>query len=314
VIAPQNGQAGPGAPTAAERRDASPIRLSDVSERALPSRAVLLVDNGSLEPASTLQLRRIAADLAQRLSVPVHAASLAHSDRIAASELQGRPAELFEPALDRLLTGGIEQLAVVPLFVGPSYAITRYVPALIGSRLTRFPTARILQAPPLFVPDETRLGAILADQIAAEIAVLDHESGERPRVAIVDHGSPSPAVTVARDAIAQQVAAVLGKTAGAVSPASMERRAGAEYDFNEPTLEALLRRPNWQRVPLVVGLLFVGPGRHAGPGGDVARIVAERRPPDAAGVRFTPLLGVDPRLVEVLADRSRAAFESIADV
>jgi sirohydrochlorin ferrochelatase len=274
-------------------------------------RAVLLVDNGSLEPASTLQLRRIAEAVAERLRVPVHPVSLAHSDRVSAAELQGRPAELLEPALDRLLTDGMEQLAVVPLFIGPSYAITRHVPALIGSRLLRFPAARIVQAPPLFVPDETRLGAILADQVAAEVAVLEGETGERPRVAIVDHGSPSPAVTAARDAIGQQVAAALGPTAAAVSPASMERRAGAEFDFNEPSLEALLCRPNWQRGPLVVGLLFIGPGRHAGPGGDVARIVAERRPAAAVGVRFTPLLGADPRLVDVLVDRSRAAFESI---
>lgn len=276
------------------------------------ARYVLLVDNGSLEPASTLQLRRIAVELAQRLGIPVHPVSLAHSDRIAAADLDGKPAELFEPGLDRVLSGGSAELAVVPLFIGPSYAITRHVPAVIASRRLRFPAARIVQAPPLFVPEETRLGAILADQVGRELASLPQAGGVRPRVAIVDHGSPSAAVTAARDAIARQVATALGDVAAAVSPASMERRAGAEFDFNEPTLEALVNRPNWRAAPLVVGLLFIGAGRHAGPGGDVSRIVAGGRAAGAAEVRFTPLLGADTRLVDVLVDRARAAFHDLA--
>ena len=54
----------------------------------------------------------------------------------------------------------------------------------------------------------------------------------------------------------------------------MERREGAEYDFNEPQLESAVVGKG-EAVPVVVALLFLQPGRHAGPGGDVKSIIAE---------------------------------------
>lgn len=258
---------------------------------------VLLMDNGSLEPASTWQLRELAAALSARVGRPVAPVSLAHSDKIDAARLDGRPAELFEAALDRLIAESVQEIVVAPLFIGPSLALTRHVPAVIAERRARVPELRVALAPPLFAPGETRLGEILAEHVREQIG-----AGGRPRVAIVDHGSPALAVTEVRDAVAAQVRARLGGEVSEVAGCSMERREGAEFDFNEPTLEHLLARPEWRAGSVVIGMLFLAPGRHAGPDGDVAQIVRAARGDDPT-VRFTKLLGANSRLIEILAER-----------
>ena len=48
---------------------------------------IALIDNGSLEPAATLNLRRVAAALTANVGVLVHPVSWKHSDRIAPAEL-----------------------------------------------------------------------------------------------------------------------------------------------------------------------------------------------------------------------------------
>lgn len=275
-------------------------------------RRVLLMDNGSLEPASTLQLRAIARALAERLGWPgaVFPVSLAHSEKIPVESLEGRPAELFTAALDRGLREGIGEFVVVPQFVGPSHALTRHVPAALAERKKKFPALRATVTPPLFAPGELRLGEMLAEHVREQLG----SGGERPRVAVVDHGSPASAVAEARDRVTAQVRALLGDAVGEVAACSMERQPGAAFAFNEPLIEALLTRPEWRSGPLIVAMLFIAPGRHAGRDGDVARIVRAARgkkggegDTEAADVRFTRLLGQNPRIVEILADRVRAA-------
>lgn len=262
-------------------------------------RRVLLVDNGSLEPASTLQLRSLAAALSQQPNVGhVEPVSLAHSGSIPASALEGQPAELFEAALERYVHEGVHELTVVPLFVGPSLALTRALPALIAKQ----PTLRVRVAEPLQPPGATALGVILSDLVREQVP------SPLTRVAVVDHGSPARAVAAARDEVAAQVRAQLGGIVREVAACSMERRPGAEYDFNEPLLETLLARPEWQTGPVIVALLFVAPGRHAGPEGDVAQICRRTRAGgDFTEVKFTRVLGRHPRLVALLAERCRAA-------
>ena len=266
------------------------------------ARHILLTDNGSLEPGSTLQLRRIAAELAERVGEAVEPVSLAHSDKIPAERLEGRPAERFDAALDWALAGGVEEVLAVPLFIGPSLAIMRWVPAMLEERRARYPRARLRQAPPLYVPGERRVAEILADHVREQIG-----AGVRPRVAMVDHGSPAREVTDVRNAIAEQVKERLGDAVTEVAACSMERREGAEYDFNEPLLARLLTRPGWTDGPLVIALLFIAPGKHAGPAGDVAQIVRASRGEELRGVKLTRVLGEHPKLVEILADRVRTA-------
>src|ERR1044072_1122440 len=108
------------------------------------------MDNGSLEPESTLQLRRLAAELADRVVDRVDPVSLAHSAKIPVEALNGRPAELFESALDRGWREGVNEFLVVPLFVGPSHAVMRHVPALLAERKKKAANFRARVTPPLF--------------------------------------------------------------------------------------------------------------------------------------------------------------------
>ncbi len=284
------------------------------------SRRVLLMDNGSLEPASTLQLRRLAAELEARIGVRVDPVSLAHSAKVPAAELEGRPAELFEAGLDRAIAEGARDIGVVPLFVGPSHAVVRHVPAVVAERVKAHADVRLQVriAAPLFVPGETRLAEILTDQVREEIGAWAGKTGDDiackqaptfrtrsrgVRVAVVDHGSPSRAVTEVRDLVAEQVRTMLGDAVEEVAACSMERRPGDEFAFNEPLLETLLARDGWRDGPLIVALLFIGPGKHAGPDGDVAQIVRRARAENMDTVRFTRVMGTHPRLGEILAER-----------
>lgn len=259
-----------------------------------------LLDNGSLEPAATLGLRRLAAQLAERVDCKVEPVSLLHSSAISPELLEGIAAEIFEPALAKQAAMGVRDVVVVPLFFGPSRALTHYLPERVRAVQTRFPDLRVRLAPTLFAEGDDRLAGILADHVRA-VATL----APQPRIALVDHGSPVPEVTAVRDSLAAQLSQLLGVE---VVGCCMERRPEPEYDFNGLLLEQMLRQPVWTRGEVVVAMQFLLPGRHAGPTGDVATIcaqaVAER--PDLR-VKITPLVGAHATLVEILRDRWRAA-------
>lgn len=267
-----------------------------------PTDRVLLVDNGSLEPESTLRLREIASALALRLKCIVEPTSLAHSGKIPRERLNGDAAELFEAALDRVLAEGAESVVVVPVFIGPSHAVVRVLPSIVGERKTWFPSRRFAIAAPLYREGDLRLAEILADHVRESAGA----SAPLPRIAVVDHGSPNAAVTHVRNAVAAELRVLLGKGVADVQPCSMERREGAEYDFNEPLLAKLLEKPDWSNGPTLVAMLFLFPGRHAGPEGDVAQICRAAVPTSSA-VRMTKLLGQHPRLLEILEDRALSA-------
>ncbi|MFZ1576005.1 MAG: cobalamin biosynthesis protein CbiX, partial [Chromatiaceae bacterium] len=93
-------------------------------------REILLLDNGSRRPQSTLALRDLAARLTERVLQPVQPVSLAHSDLISAAKLAGQPATTLEPWLVDRLRRGVQRFLIIPLFFGPSGALSEAIPAL----------------------------------------------------------------------------------------------------------------------------------------------------------------------------------------
>ncbi len=271
-------------------------------------RAIFLVDNGSLRPQATHSLRRVAAALSETLGETVQAASLLHSNKIPAEEVDGIPAITLGPAAERSAEAGATEIIVLPFFFGPSKALTGYLPERMAALQARFLNVSVRVAQPLVDElgnNDLRLAQLLADNVRAQLP-----GQGAAKVALVDHGSPIPDVTAVRNRLAGQLSVLLGDDVRCVAAASMERRDGDEYRFNEPLLERLLDTPEFSSGHVVLAMLFLSPGRHAGEGGDIAEIcaAAEQRHPGLR-VRPTALVGEHPAIVDILATRLRQALD-----
>ena len=263
-----------------------------------------LFDNGSLRADSTRSLRTVAAALGIRIGKTVRAVSLLHSSNVSVEALGGEPARLLESALlDYFFTHPEGEVLLAPLFFGPSAALTDYVPERIKAVKMRFPKARIRLAPCLVAIDQTdrRMAVMLADRVRATIR---SQGWGRPKVVLVDHGSPQPAVTAVRNHLGEQLREELGEEVAVLTVASMERRDGPAYEFAGPLLATIMRTAPFDHGEVIIALQFLSPGRHAGPGGDVAQIceAAKAEHPGLA-TAMTELLATDPRMVDLLAER-----------
>ncbi len=268
---------------------------------------VLLMDNGSLRPAAIRKLCSLAAALGRRLGRKVEPVSLLHSSAVPASKLNGRKAEILEPAILSRAKAGVREFVIVPLFFGRSRALTEYIPERLAEWNKTYPDLRVRLAAPLAAVGDDRLARLLEAQVRAKLTPA-FLRGEKVQVAVVDHGSPAKAVTQVRNRLAAQLRRRLGRSVARVAASSMERRPGAAYAFNEPLLENLLATRPWNSGPVIVAQLFLLPGRHAGPAGDIAAICrrAREKNPRLRTVR-TKLLGDHSGLIEILADRYHAA-------
>lgn len=258
---------------------------------------IFLVDNGSYEPAATMALRGLAKEVGKLIGEEVHPVSTMHSTKIDPTLLGGVPAVIFEGAVQQAKADGIDEIVVLPLFIGPSRAITEYLPKVFADALPGAMKLTIRQ--PLFGDDGLELTCMLADNLRE--TGWSKGSGT---VLLCDHGSPIPEVTACRNALAASLREELGLRPEELIACSMERRGGAEYDFNEPLLEHALQKSKGDAVIL---MLFLLPGRHAGPEGDVATIARDHAP---AGLRWklSPLLGTHfslPSLIEVRFDHKK---------
>ena len=269
---------------------------------------VFLIDNGSLRAEATLSLRKLAATLSEKIKVRVEPVSLLHSSKVPASKLGGTRAQTVRSTLQRLIEKGERTFVFLPLFLGPSLAITDYLPKLIAEARRVAPDLKVSVAPTLAGNDVNEPDARLAEMLVAHIRQLLKDSAlSSARIALVDHGTPVRAVNQLRDAVAVQVARLIKDEVSTVVACSMERREGPEYDFNEPLLENLNHLEGWRGSDLIVAMFFLLPGRHAGAGGDVAEICADlaKRGPFRS-IRQTALLGEHPLLIDILIDRFEA--------
>jgi sirohydrochlorin ferrochelatase len=234
-----------------------------------------------------------------------------HADKIDPARLEGRAADTFEPFLRRRLEEGVREFGVIPLFFGPSRALTEFVPERVATLMKDHGDFSVRLGDVLcpLPAGEPLLVDILLDQLNTTAArwgvALD-------RVVLVDHGSPLPAVTAVRQHLARRLHTRLGE-AVELSEAVMERRKGSDYDFNGPLLEDRLEAlaAEAPSATVLLSMLFLSPGRHAGPGGDIediCRSVAARHP----GFRVFPtaLVAEHPTLVDILDRRVAGLAEA----
>jgi CbiX len=258
---------------------------------------IALVDNGSLEPAAHEGLRAAALAIGALAAAQVDAVSWKHSDRIARSALGGVAAHTLGPWLRSQFAAGEREFLFIPFFISPQGAIGSALRAdleALQSSVGKFEFAFTDG-----LADGNTLQTIVAD--------LVHEASgnlglERPSVIVVDHGGPSRASSLVRDRVADALRLELGDAFGRVVPASMESPEGPEFEFNRPLLAAALSAPGFDSGDVLIAPLFLLPGRHAGPKGDLVQIAsaAQARAP---GLRchFTHLVGSHPLAIETLA-------------
>jgi sirohydrochlorin ferrochelatase len=246
---------------------------------------VALIDNGSLEPAAHRNLRAVAATLAERTGTAVHAVSWKHSDHIAPDTLDGTPAWTLGNFVRSMHGLGQREFAFVPFFISPQGAIGS---ALRGDleKLQRELGGFDFS----FVAGLAERGAIPAIVAARIRETLAAQKIARPPVVLVDHGGPSPASAALRDRLATEVHALLGRKIASLTAASME---GA----HPPLLADVLRTPSLANRDVIVAPLFLSPGRHAGPDGDIAQICATA----PARSHLAPLVGTHPLASATLA-------------
>ncbi|MGC6456105.1 MAG: sirohydrochlorin chelatase [Coraliomargaritaceae bacterium] len=271
---------------------------------------IYLIDNGSLRPSATFGLRRLAAALSVRTGRTIQPVSLLHSHKIDTEELGGEPATILKRQLRQAIGEGKREFLLLPLFLGPSRAISDYIPEVLASVQPEGEELHVVIADPVCgssvdQPDK-RLAEILSDHVLSLSADFSRESFA---VAMVDHGTPAPEVNVLRNAVAADLRALLKDHTVGVTAASMERREGPEYAFNEPLLENLNSQLPNMAEKLIVAMFFLLPGRHAGAGGDVVEISQALLSQHAFGdVYTTSLIGEHPKLLEILTDRLEDAL------
>ena len=261
----------------------------------------LLADNGSLEARSTLNLRKAAQLVFESTGIEVHPVSLLHSSKVDPQSLDGVRASTMEDFLAGSIAQTSEDLRVLPFFFGPSRALTEWLPEKLdqwkGERDGR--TFRVLDC--LHQPGDVRLAMALEDRC---LQAIDKNGLKKPFLALVDHGTPVFEVHRVREEVGEELKQRMADRISGFSTCSMERRAGEEYDFNEPLLENLLAEKNGELEEMLVAQLFLSPGRHAGEDGDLDRICRSFTDSSSSNLLVrTDLLGVHPLAIEILCQR-----------
>jgi len=271
---------------------------------------ILLVDNGSIKPAATLRLRLLSEQLTQLCRLTVLPVSLAHADKIDPADIEGSPAHIFSEFMASRLQQGQRDFIVLPLFFGPSKAISSAIPEQVQQLKEKFGDFNLHIADTVYpLPAaEIKLIELLA---SLTLDCIHTTEFKKPRCVLVDHGSPSPAVTVIREHITQALQGTLPDIS--IDQAVMERRSGKEYDFNGQLLE------DWLKVQteaganeIIVIQLFFLPGRHAGPGGDIEQICVKALTENPnTRIVATALVSEHPLILEILRDRLISTLKSI---
>ncbi len=257
-----------------------------------------LIDNGSLESAAHRNLRAIAAQLALAQGLPVHAVSWKHSDRIPAAELENTPAWTLNTFVRTWWERGERHFVFVPFFISAQGAIGSALRRDLEKLQREFADLEFTLTDGLAARGV--IVAIVAERVRELLATDFSGTNAPPPLIVVDHGGPSAVSASLRDALAGEIGRLLGPVVEICEAASME---GA----HQPLLADLLSTAPFTGRATIVAPLFLSPGRHAGPGGDIAQICAAAASP----CHLTALIGQHPLAIQTLSDVLQTTLKKI---
>ena len=264
------------------------------------SKKYFLVDNGSLQPESVIYMRNVAVELGKSTGLSVTPSGLMHSHKVDSSKLNGQPGISLESFFLSKDSELYKNLAFIPMFLGPSLAITDWLPEKLAMWSHNKIDRKYSIADCLFRRGDHRLANALSEYVSDLIPKF---SPVKPYVILVDHGTPLQEVNLVREEVGSALVSKLEGRLSGFSTACMERRDGTQYDFNDPLLENLLQEiQSGGNNSVILAQLFLAPGRHAGPNGDISEICSPFIN-DGMKIERTPTLGNHPLVLEILADR-----------
>lgn len=273
----------------------------------------MLVDNGSLCRWGVLNLRCVAYGLSTEMGCEVFPVSVDFSDRVPLEELNNEPAWVLEPFIREHYALGKRTFILMPFMFAEGGGIAAIMLRKIKQLRSELTDLQIHVLPFLFDethPDNLQVARIVAQRVR-EISL--REGLVQPAVVLVDHGSPRVQAAYVRNVICGQVSALLEGEVKAIGAASMERREGDAYAFNDPLLAERLRQPPFHQGDVVIALLFLSPGRHAGEEGDIAQIcIHARAEQPELRTWMTDLVGTHPDLIPWMESRCRQWIETYA--
>ena len=256
---------------------------------------IALIDNGSLEAEAHKNLRAVAAAISEQTGETVHAVSWKHSDRVAKEKLDGISATTLGPWLHQFLECGEREFIFIQFFISEQGAIGSALNADLEAIRKEYGPFEFVVT--VGLASTSALTDIAADRIRTAATPLG-----KPAVIVVDHGGPSPASARLRNRIAQTLKLALGSSVADLAAASMESPEGDQYAFNKPLLADILKTPGFNAGNVVIAPLFLSPGRHAGPNGDLRKIAhAAELESKGLSCTFADLIGTHPFAVEALA-------------
>ena len=264
------------------------------------SEKYFLVDNGSRSPESIIYMRNVAIELEKITGFSVTPSGIMHSHKVDASKLQGQPGMSLEAFFLSKEAEVSKKLSFVPMFIGPSLAITDWLPEKLTEWSQNGNERNFSIADCIYKKKDDRIAKALTEFV---VDLIPQFSPVKPFLILVDHGTPLLEVNLVREEIGYVLEKKLANQISGFSTACMERREGTQYDFNDPLLETLLddiKASGGSSV--IIAQLFLAPGRHAGPNGDIVQICT---PFFNKGMKIktTPTLGNHPLILEILAER-----------
>jgi hypothetical protein len=262
----------------------------------------LLVDNGSLRPGAVLSLRKIAKQLGSECSYDVIPMGLLHSNKIDKSMLNGKSGETIGTFLSSEKAQDQSNLLILPFFLGPSLGVTDFLVEKLNIWKNEKSGRSFHVLTCLHSYNDMKLAVALSNET---IRVIEDEGLDCPHLALVDHGTPIIKVNQVREDVGKSLEEMMGAKVSDFTTCSMERREGDEYKFNEPLLESVL--DEWGNAgvkEIVVSLLFLLSGRHAGKGGDIENIF-EKAKCKFPGMKIasTRPLGENSIIYKILKDK-----------